>query len=79
MKKKIKDILVRMIKTFIQGFFATLVVSIQNGEIEVTKSILVGAIAGGISAVMNLIIKLLDKGENYVETNKIVWYKKNGT
>lgn len=72
MKKKIKDILVRMIKTFIQGFFATLVVSIQNGEVEVTKSILVGAIAGGISAVMNLVIKLLDKGENYVETNKIV-------
>ncbi len=72
MEKKIKDILVRMIKTFIQGFLATLVVSTQNGNIEIGKSVIIGALAGGISAVMNLIIKLLDKGENYVETNKIV-------
>lgn len=72
MEKKIKDILVRMIKTFIQGFLATLVVSTQNGNIEIGKSVIIGALAGGISAVMNLIIKLLEKGENYVETNKIV-------
>ena len=72
MEKKIKDILVRMVKTFIQGFLATLVVSTQNGNIEIGKSVIIGALAGGISAVMNLIIKLLEKGENYVETNKIV-------
>lgn len=62
-KEKIKDILIRCLKTFIQGFLATLVVSIQNGDVEITKSVLIGAIAGGISALMNLIIKLLEKGE----------------
>ena len=62
-KEKIKDILIRCIKTFIQGFLATLLVTVQNGEVEITKSVLIGAIAGGISALMNLIIKLLNRGE----------------
>ena len=60
-KDKIKDILIRCIKTFIQGFLATIVVNMQNGEIELTKSIIIGAVAGGISAVMNVIIRLLEK------------------
>lgn len=57
---KVKDILIRMIKTFIQGFLATLVVSTQSGNVEITKSIVIGALAGGISAVMNLAIKMLE-------------------
>lgn len=57
---KAKDILIRMIKTFIQGFLATLVVSTQSGNVEITKSIVIGALAGGISAVMNLTIKMLE-------------------
>lgn len=57
---KAKDILIRMIKTFIQGFLATLVVSTQSGNVEITKSIVIGALAGGISAVMNLAIKMLE-------------------
>lgn len=61
---KVKDILIRMIKTFIQGFLATLVVSTQSGNVEITKSIVIGAIAGGISAVMNLAIKLLGRSED---------------
>lgn len=61
--EKVKDIIIRMIKTFVQGFLATLVVTMQNGEIEITKSIIIGAIAGGISAVMNLCVKLLERGE----------------
>lgn len=60
---KAKDILIRMIKTFIQGFLATLVVSTQSGNVEITKSIVIGALAGGISAVMNLAIKLLERGD----------------
>ena len=60
---KVKDILIRMIKTFIQGFLATLVVSTQSGNVEITKSIVIGALAGGISAVMNLLIKLLERGD----------------
>ena len=58
-----KDILIRCVKTFIQGFLATLLVTIQSGNAEITKSVLIGALAGGISALMNLIIKLLEKGE----------------
>lgn len=58
--EKVKDILIRMIKTFIQGFLATLVVSTQSGNVEITKSIIIGALAGGISAVMNLAIKMLE-------------------
>lgn len=63
-KEKIKDILIRCIKTFIQGFLATLMVTMQNGEVEITKSVIIGAVSGGISALMNLIIKLLERGED---------------
>lgn len=71
MKNKIKkilknDILKRAIKTFIQGFLSSLVVFInsnQNFDEKVIKSALIGAIAGGLSAVMNFIINLLKKGD----------------
>ena len=62
-KEKIKDILIRCVKTFIQGFLATLMVTMQSGEIEITKSVIIGAVSGGISALMNLIIKLLERGD----------------
>lgn len=58
-----KDIAIRCIKTFIQGFLATLLVSMQSGELEISKPVIIGALAGGISALMNLVIKLLEKGE----------------
>lgn len=59
-----KDILIRAIKTFIQGFLGALVVSLPNADLTnmaVLKSLLIGAIAAGISAVMNLIINLITK------------------
>lgn len=58
-----KDILTRAFKTFIQGFLAVLVVELPNIDLsneEFVKSIMIGAVAGGISAVMNLIIQALD-------------------
>lgn len=61
-----KDILIRAGKTFIQGFLAVLVVELPNidlGNEEFVKSIMIGAVAGGISAVMNLIIQKLDNKE----------------
>ena len=61
-----KDILIRALKTFIQGFLGALAVTLPNSDLastEVLKSLLIGALAGGISAVMNLIIKLLNKEE----------------
>lgn len=61
-----KDILVRALKTFIQGFLGALAVTLPTTDLtntELIKSILIGACAGGISAVMNLIINLLKKEE----------------
>ena len=65
-----KDILIRCVKTFIQGFLATLLVTFQSGNAEITKSVIIGALAGGISALMNFVIKLLDKETNtYIENS----------
>ena len=58
-----KDILIRAVKTFIQGFLGALAVTLPNSDfsnMQVVKSLLIGAVAGGISAVMNLIINLLN-------------------
>lgn len=63
MKKKTKDVIVRAIKTFIQGFLGALAVTLPSTDLTDTaliKSILIGALAGGISAVMNLILNLLN-------------------
>ena len=62
-----KDILIRAIKTFIQGFLGALAVSLPNADLTnmaVLKSLLIGAIAAGISAVMNLIINLISKKDH---------------
>lgn len=59
-----KDILIRAIKTFIQGFLGALAVTLPNSnfnDMSVVKSLLIGAVAGGLSAVMNLVINLLNK------------------
>lgn len=59
-----KDILIRALKTFIQGFLGALAITLPTTDLtnyELVKSILIGAVAGGISAVMNLIISLLKK------------------
>lgn len=66
---KAKDIIVRAIKTFIQGFLGALVVTLPSADItstEVLKSLLIGAIASGISAVMNIFINAYNK-ENVKE------------
>lgn len=62
-KEKVKDIIVRMLKTFIQGFLSALVISFQSGEVEVTKAMLIGGLAGGISALMNFTIRMLERSE----------------
>ena len=61
-----KDILIRAGKTFIQGFLGALAVTLPNSDFnnsEVIKSLLIGAVAGGVSAVMNMIINLLKGSE----------------
>lgn len=59
-----KDILIRAVKTFIQGFLGALAVTLPSTDLNdsaVIKSLLIGAFAGGISAVMNLVINYLNK------------------
>ena len=66
-----KDIIIRALKTFIQGFFGALIITLPTTDltdIALLKSILIGALAMGISALMNFILKLM-KGEE-------IWIKK---
>ena len=61
-----KDILIRAVKTFFQGFLGALAVTLPSSDLSdmaVVKSLLIGALAGGISALTNLILSLLKKGE----------------
>ena len=61
-----KDILVRALKTFAQGFLGALAVTLPSSDFsdsKILKSLIIGAVAGGISAVMNLIINSLNKKE----------------
>ena len=60
-----KDIGIRCLKTFIQGVVAYLAVSISTTDFtnkEAIKGLIIGAIASGISALMNIINSLL-KGD----------------
>lgn len=58
-----KDIGERMLKTFVQGVLSYLIISINgltdSNEI-VWKSLLLGAIASGLSAVMNVVVQELE-------------------
>lgn len=58
-----KDIGQRMLNTFVQGVLSYLVISLNNitdtNEI-VIKSLLLGCVASGLSAVMNVIIQELE-------------------
>lgn len=61
-----KDIGIRCLKTFIQGTVAYLTVSISTTDFtdkEAVKGLIIGAIAGGVSAVMNIINNIL-KGDD---------------
>ena len=60
-----KDIGIRCLKTFIQGAVAYLAVSVSTTDFnnkEAIKGLIIGAIAGGVSALMNIVNNLL-KGE----------------
>ena len=61
-----KDIGIRCLKTFIQGVVAYLAVSISTTDFtnkEAIKSLIIGTIASGVSALMNIINSLL-KGDD---------------
>ena len=57
-----KDIIIRALKTFAQGFLAALALTLPSAnltDVAVVKSLLMGALAGGISALMNMIMAFL--------------------
>lgn len=59
-----RDILVRAVKTFFQGFLGSMTIMLPNADLSdeaVIRSIFIGAIASGISAVMNLVLNFLNK------------------
>lgn len=65
-----KDIITRALKTFLQGFLGALTITLPNSDFSdetVLKSLLIGAVAAGISAVMNLLLNCLDKKEKQNE------------
>lgn len=64
MKKIIKsDIFVRALKTFIQCFLGSLVISLQGQQTideKLIKSALIGAVSSGFCGLMNLIINYIN-------------------
>lgn len=70
-----KEILNRALKTFIQGFLASFLAFMGNNttfDEKMLKSAFIGALAGGISALMNFVLKLLEKGGENMEEEKVV-------
>lgn len=60
-----KDIGIRCLKTFIQGVVAYLAVSISTTDFtdkEAVKALIIGCIASGVSALMNIVNNML-KGD----------------
>ena len=68
LKKTLNDKLIgKVLKTFIEGFIASIIVVLPTTDLsnfDLVKSMMVGAIAMGISAVLNLIQEKLN-GESY--------------
>lgn len=58
----------KIIKTFFEGFLSALIVTIPSindiSDIDLIKSILIGSIAMGISAVLNLLQEYLNGKSN---------------
>ena len=69
MKKVLNDNFIgKLIKSFIEGFIASLIVVLQDinnfKSTHIIKTTLVGGLAMGISAVLNVIQKRIGGGDN---------------
>ncbi len=69
MKKILNDNLVgKILKTFIEGFLASLLVTLPSmnnfSDLDIVKNMIIGGIAMGISAVLNLIQEYLHGKSN---------------
>ncbi len=86
-KEKIKDILIRALKTFVQAFLSAISVDALFGVTDadtlkkVLISILIAATAAGISAVWNFVKDLIDarlagKGSGTMNPTEVnIWQK----
>ena len=62
MKEKIKDIIIRTLKTFLEGFVGALPITISIIELSDKAfmiSLLIGCLSAGACAVLNMIIAYL--------------------
>lgn len=62
--KRINDIGKRAFKTFFQAFIGAIVITLPSSDLsskDVIKSIIIGAIASGLSALMNFINNLIEE------------------
>lgn len=62
-----KDIKERILKTFIEGFLGALAITLPSTDltnIAILKSVLIGAVSAGLSAVINLTLNSLNKKED---------------
>jgi len=82
MKYSGKEIFTRASKTFIQGFIGSLAITLPNTDFTskgVWQSVLIGAIASGISALMNYFSNLLEDEDDDEEEIEVLeeWHIKN--
>lgn len=57
-EKEVQALIVRAIKTFIQGFAAVFLTGLVTATSQVAlKALIVGAFAAGVSAVMNVVLR----------------------
>lgn len=75
MKYSGKEIFTRASKTFIQGFIGSLAITLPNTDFTskgVWQSVLIGAIASGISALMNYFSNLLEDEDDEEEEIEVL-------
>lgn len=68
-----KDIVIRALKTFIQGFLGYLSIKLATADLNsmaVIKSLLVGGAAAGFSAEMNLILTVIGSSKTTKDETK---------
>ena len=53
-----KDILIRAVKTFLEAALAYMIATMQNG-LDFSKAVILGALAAGITALLNYFYALL--------------------
>ena len=65
-KEDVKNIIERLLKTFLEAVVAYLVLALPKTSLDsetAVKTLVIGAVAAGVSAILNLVQTLLKEGE----------------